>query len=226
MDVTQRAQRGPEVRSYTVSGLEMRDGSKGGFDFHGVASVVDTPYGVRDQFGEFEETILKGAFNRTIQQRSDVRLLKNHDPSNVFARTKSGTMSLRADPHLSVTALDLDPTNPAVQVLRSELKRGDIDQMSMGFNVKDDEWNADYSERQIKEIALAEVSIVAFPASPTTSAGIRSFRSIFEEQVGNDLTESEIRRAIAELEAQLGRIVPDTISETERLLRWNRGRRS
>jgi phage head maturation protease len=32
----------------------------------------------------------------------------------------------------------------------------------------------DYTQRTIKEIELIEVSVVTFPASPTTSAGLRS----------------------------------------------------
>lgn len=214
MDVSDRAGRNvAEIRSFTIDDLEMRDEGKL-ISFEGVASVVDVPYSVRDQFGEYTETISPGAFKRTIGIDSDVRLLKNHDPSAVFARTKSGTLSLRADPHLRALAPSLDPANPAVQMLRSELKRGDIDQMSIGFRAKEQEWSEDYSERTITEIALQEVSIVAFPASPTTSASVRSIT----EQVlalDEDVDPDELRRAIAILQGRLpvaaDALTPDAI---------------
>lgn len=202
-DIRERLERTNEIRSFTIDDLEMREAKSGEITFEGIASVVDTPYAVRDQFGEYAETIHPGAFHRTLEQRDDIRLLKNHDPSAVFARTKSGTLSLFDDPHLRVLAPSLDPSNPAVQTLRSELKRGDIDQMSIGFRVKDQEWNDDLTERTIKEVALQEVSIVAFPASPTTSASVRSMDELMLSFLGPDVDPDEIRRAIAMLENRL-----------------------
>ena len=224
LDVNDRRTRtgGQEIRTYTIDDLEMRDGG-GAITFDGVASVVGVGYAVRDKFGEFEEEINKGAFHRTIAQRSDVRLLKNHDASNVFARTKSGTMTLSDDPHLRAHAPSLDPSNPAVQILRSELKRGDIDQMSIGMRVLDDEWNADMTHRTIKEISLAEVSIVAFPASPTTSATVRSLDTFMTEILANDVDPDELRRAIDSLTRSLKSPAP---SAAEELMRQHLMRRN
>ena len=189
-----------EVRAFTVDDLEMRESSDDGtIKFEGVASVTSTPYGVRDQFGEYQETIAEGAFHRTIRQKADVRLLKNHNSDNVFARTKSGTLELRDDPHLRAFAPSLDPSNPQVQTLRSELSRGDVDQMSIGFRVKDQEWSADYTERTIQEIELFEVSVVTFPASPTTSAGLRSLDEFMSLLTNFDADPDDLRRAIAAL---------------------------
>ena len=191
-----------EVRAFTVDDLEMRESSDDGtIKFEGVASVTSTPYGVRDQFGEYQETIAEGAFHRTIRQKADVRLLKNHNSDNVFARTKSGTLELRDDPHLRAFAPSLDISNPMVQTLRSELSRGDIDQMSIGFRVKDQEWSSDYTERTIKEIELFEVSVVTFPASPTTSAGLRSLDEFMSLLTNFDADPDDLRRAIAALSA-------------------------
>lgn len=205
-DIAQRGQRQqPEVRSFTVSDLEIRANKNDGrVTFDGIASVVDTPYGVRDQYGEYEETIQAKAFHRTIEQRDDIRLLKNHNADAVFARTKSGTLELSETPHLRALAPSLDPANPAVQTLRSELERGDVDQMSIGFRVLDQEWSDDWTQRTIKEVSLQEVSIVAFPASPTTSATIRSADAVLVPLLADDADEDEIRRAIAMLEARLG----------------------
>jgi len=185
-----------ETRSFTVADLELRDGT-GGFTFEGVASVVNTGYHVRDQWGDYTETILPGAFNRTLKQKADVRLLVNH--SGVpLARSKSGTLKLTADPNLRATAT-LDPSNPTVQEIRSAMNRGDLDQMSIGFRVRDEEWSSDYSQRSIKEIELFDVSVVTYPASPTTTAQLRSFDAFIADIRDVDMTRDQMRRAVRAL---------------------------
>lgn len=198
MNVAERATRTErESRSFTVADLELRD-AKDGFTFEGVASVVNTGYHVRDQFGDYIETIMPGAFNRTLKQKADVRLLVNH--SGVpLARSKSGTLKLTADPNLRATAT-LDPSNPTVQEIRSAMNRGDLDQMSIGFRVHDEEWSSDYTQRSIKEIELFDVSVVTYPASPTTTASLRSFDAFMAGIRDVDMTKQQMRRAVRSLQ--------------------------
>ena len=73
--------------------------------------------------------------------------------------------------------------------------------MSIGFRVKDQEWSSDYSERTIKEIELFEVSVETFPASPTTSAGLRSLDEFMSLLTNFDADPDDLRRAIAALTA-------------------------
>jgi HK97 family phage prohead protease len=209
-DIADRASLTREDRAFTVDDIEIR--SEGDtLTFDGVASTVDTPYTVRDQFGEFTETITKGSFNRTIKQADDVRLLVNH--SGVpMARTKSGTLRLAADPHLRGVA-PLDASNPTVQEIRSAMGRGDLDQMSIGMRVRDDVWNDDYTERTIREVQLFDVSIVTFPANPTTSAAIRSLDEAMAALTADDCDPDEVRRAIAHLETLLPAVEVDELVE-------------
>lgn len=201
MDISSRASLTREDRSYTIADLEVRDSNEGTVTFEGIASSVDAPYMVRDMFGEFSETVARGAFNRTIKQKDDVRLLVNH--SGVpLARTKSKTLSLTADPHLRSVAT-LDPANPTVQEIRSAMDRGDLDQMSIGFRVKDQEWNDDYTERVIREVELFDVSVVTYPANPATSASMRSFDDLMRALTADDFDEDELRRLIAHAESLL-----------------------
>lgn len=180
--------------------FELRADDDGKVTFDGVASVVDTPYKVRDMFGEFEETIVKGAFKKTLSEKADVRLLVNHD-GVPLARTKSKTLKLSADPDLRAVA-ELDPANPTVQEIRSAMDRGDMDQMSIGFRVVRQEWNDDYTQRWIREAELFDVSVVTYPASPTTSAYLRSVEQLMALDL-TDATDDEIRRAIDHLTALL-----------------------
>lgn len=190
-----------EVRAYEVQDIEIRDAEDGKVTFDGIASVVDTPYAVRDMFGEYQETIAKGAFRKTLAEKADVRLLVNHE-GLPLARTKSGTLKLSAAPDLRAVA-ELDPANPDVQRIQSAMSRRDLDQMSIGMRVHRQEWNGDYTERTIKEAELFDVSVVTYPASPTTSAALRSVEDLLGELAGVDMDEDELRRAMAALEARL-----------------------
>lgn len=213
-DIADRASLTREDRAFTVDDIEIRAEEDGRLTFDGVASTVDTPYKVRDQFGEFEETIKPGSFNRTIKQADDVRLLVNH--SGVpMARTKSGTLRLSADPHLRGVA-PLDASNPTVQEIRSAMGRGDLDQMSIGMRVRDDVWNDDYTERTIREVQLFDVSIVTFPANESTSASIRSLDEAISALTADDCDPDEVRRAIAHLETLLPIIEVETEEPEER----------
>ena len=207
MDIAQRAtMHERESRAYTAI-TELRSDDDGKITFDGIASVVDTPYTVRDMFGEFAETMSKGAFTKTLKEKADVRLLVNHD-GVPLARTKSGTLKLSATPDLRAVA-ELDGTNPTVQEIRSAMSRGDLDQMSIGFRVTRQEWNGDYTERTIREVELFDVSVVTYPASPTTTAALRSLDelvTLFPE--GGDYDPDEVRRAIAHLERLINEPAP------------------
>lgn len=223
-DITDRASLDRETRM-TVSELEVRAAGDGTVTFEGTASVVDTPYMVRDAFGEFSETIVKGAFNKTLKEKADVRLLVNHT-GVPLARTKSKTLRLSAAPDLGATAT-LDPTNPDVQRIQSAMSRGDLDQMSIGMRVHRQEWNEDYTERFIREAELFDVSIVTFPASPTTSAKLRSLDEFMASLTDTDMDPDEIRRAIHHLTSLLPpveeRTEPSGLPLRDRLLElWDR----
>ena len=61
LDISQRADAlGVERRSYVFDDIEIREDSASEFTFEGVASVVDHPYPVADQFGTYTETIQAG----------------------------------------------------------------------------------------------------------------------------------------------------------------------
>jgi HK97 family phage prohead protease len=160
------------------------------------------PYTVRDQFGEFTETIAPGAFAKATREAKligrddDVFLYVNHRSTDVpMARLSAGTLKLSADPHLRATAT-LDPARPDVQIARSAVTRGELTDMSIGFTVNKgrDTWNSDYTERVIHEVNLREVSIVAIGANPFTSASMRSLDEWLDELVAAELTEAQITR--------------------------------
>jgi len=154
--------------------FEMRavDGENG-MTFEGYASVFNSPS--EPIGGKFTEYVAPGAFKRSLQTRNDVKLLWNHDTSQVLGSTRAGTLSLVEDAHgLKATA-----TLPDTQLGRDAavlLKRGDVANMSFGFTVPagGDSWNEDGNVRTLNSVRLHEVSIVAFPAYAASSASVRT----------------------------------------------------
>jgi hypothetical protein len=211
MDISARASQTRELRAFTSADLTFRDTKGGGFTFDGIASVTNTAYQVRDQWGDYAETIAAGAFTKTLQEKADVRLLINHE-GTPLARTKSGTLKLSAAPDLRAVA-DLDPANPKVQEIRSAMSRGDLDQMSIGFRVHKQDWNSDYTERTIREVELFDVSVVTYPASPTTTASLRSYDALMRTIKDIDMTPEEMRRAVKSLERRFSDVWNDSLEE-------------
>ena len=171
-----------------ASQVELRTIDETTVGLRGYATVYDFAYevGGGPERGGWMETIVQGAARRTLNAKPDVRLLVNHD-GVPLARTKSGTLVLSEDANgLMVEAESLDLRSPLVQVLRSAMDRGDMDEMSFAFRVTRQEWNADFTERIIREFALdvsgSDVSMVTYPANPATVAALRAAAGLDEQK--------------------------------------------
>jgi len=203
MDIRSRGDiAGHEIRDWT-SALEVRSADDSTVTFEGVASVVDTPYQVRDMFGEFTETITRGAFDKTLAGKSDMALFVSHNMNALPLATRSaGNLTLSADPHLRVSA-SLNAQRHDVHDARIAVADGLMRQMSIGFSVPKgaQAWNEDYTVRTINEVNLTEASLVWRGASPTTTAAVRALADILAEIDCDD--PDEVRRAIAHLETLL-----------------------
>lgn len=163
----------PERERRAVAGrLEIRSDGDGPPVLEGYATIYDHRYDVGGEppYG-FTEVIARGAAAKSVGE-ADVRLLVNHD-GVPLARTKSGTLSLTSDDIGLHVRAELDPLNPSVVEMRSALGRGDLDEMSFAFKAVRQEWNADYTERTIREVKLYDVSVVTYPANPATVALMR-----------------------------------------------------
>jgi hypothetical protein len=129
--------------------------------------------------GWFREMILPGAFTESIGQ-DDVRALFNHNPDYIMGRNKSGTLTLTEDE--KGLRVEIDP--PDTQFARDlavSIERGDISQMSFGFEIEssdDIEWQRGQKGmldlRKIKRAKLWDVSPVTFPAYEGTDIAMRS----------------------------------------------------
>lgn len=124
----------------------------------------------------FREEIAPGAFSNSIKT-DDVRALFNHDPNHVLGRNRAGTLKLHED-RKGLAIEVVPPDTQFSRDLMTSIKRGDIDQMSFGFQVVAEEWregeNGEPDLRTLKEVRLFDVSPVTFPAYTGTDVAVRS----------------------------------------------------
>jgi len=122
--------------------------------------------------GMFREQVAPGAFKKTLKE-ADVRALWNHDPNYVLGRNKAGTLKLREDD--KGLAVEIDPVDSNwSNDLMASMKRGDVSQMSFGFTVNKADDDYDENTRVLRDVSLFDVSVVTYPAYPTTTAQVRS----------------------------------------------------
>jgi len=162
---------------------------------------------VFDQLSEplygFREKIQVGAFAETIQT-DDIRALFNHDPNYVLGRNTSDTLTLEEDDHGLKIAITPPDTQWARDLMES-IKRGDIDQMSFGFQTITDNWAMENEEtiRTLIKVRLFDVSPVTFPAYTQTTVSARDImklRTEKENQADPDSDEPEEASAQSRLD--------------------------
>ena len=158
-----------ERRTFTVQDVEARQAEDGTMRLRGYAAVfndasVPLP---------FKETIAPGAFRKTLSETPDVRLLINHE-GLPLARTKNGTLTLSEDDRGLFMDAEIADTTEGRDLYKL-VERGDVDQMSFAFRVIRQKWNEDRSLRTLTEVSLADgdVSVVTYPAYPTTTVEAR-----------------------------------------------------
>jgi len=171
------ARDGVERRDFLALDVELRvDGESGAPTVEGYAAVFDSPSEVLFEWdnGRFREKVARGAFLKTIREQN-IPLLVEH--ANLpLATTGSGTLLLAEDEWGLRFFSMLEPSDPDVQRLVPKMRRGDMNKTSFGFIPIRDSWDAKAKPRvrTLHEVRLVDVSIVARPAYPATSAKVRA----------------------------------------------------
>jgi HK97 family phage prohead protease len=186
-----------ELERRCLPTAELRiDGDSASPKITGYAAVFDT---WTDIGGWFKESIKRGAFAKTIKE-NDVRALLNHEDAKGLA--------IEIDPPSSVWASDL----------LVSMRRGDVNQMSFGFNVNKQEIDREENARTLEDVTLFDVSVVTYPAYPTTSAEVRS---AFRDETAT--TSSDYTITNWEVDPNVVTVVADTgtigFSELDRIVK-------
>lgn len=210
---TQAKQR--EVRGSAFK-LEVREAgkdSKSPGTLTGYAAVFNT---WSEDLGYFREMIRPGAFAKSLERGDDVRALVDHDSGRIVGRRSANTLRLSEDARGLKVEMDLPDTTEGRDLLES-VKRGDLTGMSFGFCVENDTWsqqtvngNVEY-KRELIDIDLFEVSVVAWPAYADTSV---------EARAGGEVRSRE--QILEDGRSRCGKDAAPTRSNRERITKmWN-----
>lgn len=154
-----------------------------GMILEGKPIVYGEPTTINDPAGKFTEVIERGALDDA--DLSDCHLFYNHDTNRVPLARTPRTMQLRVSPAGLEMVASLPDTDGARDVYEA-VKRGDLTGMSFAFVVPEggDSYNRATNTRTIHRIAkVYEVSVVPFPAYPSTSVEARAQMREADERV-------------------------------------------
>lgn len=193
--------------------LEIREDGDGMY-FEGYAAVFNSD----SQPLPFTERIAPGAFKRSLQGRHRMMLLWNHDASQPLASTRNGSLKLVEDNYGLKVRAQIANTQLGRDVAEL-IRSGTIDAMSFGFQVKRDSWSADGQTRTLEEVALAEVSLVSFPAYEGTagSTSVREVREISADKLAEGMFKLESGEELDSEEAAMLTEVISKLSKTEQV---------
>ncbi|TCJ01583.1 HK97 family phage prohead protease [Cytobacillus praedii] len=175
-----------ELRELTSQKIEIREDENGNKTLYGYAVKWEKKSHVMGYWRKFREQFRKGAFEDSLS-KDDQRFLWSHDTSKVLGRTKNQTLRLYEDNVGLRFELDLPDTTLGDDTYKS-IKRGDVDGVSFGFqmiNEEIEEPDDDLMLRTVTKAKLLEVSAVAFPAYPDSEVSARGYdpyKNLVEEK--------------------------------------------
>lgn len=193
----------PERANYRTRGLtapfQTRE-AEDGYHIEGYFAVFNSIYEI---FPGATESIAPGAFSQTLG--NDIRALIDHETRLVLGRNKAGTLTLREDSHGLWGDIRINPNDQDAMNLYERVRRGDVDQCSIGFNIVREDFEAreDGSVHwTITEVDLHEVSVVTFPAYEDTSVSARKYDLEQIQKRKRELWQESMRKRLKGAETQ------------------------
>lgn len=146
-----------------------------GLTLDGYGAVFDSPTRIDSWEGFFDEVIARGAFAKTLKERTPI-VQFDHGHHPLVGSIPIATMQrAEEDDHgLHIVARLAD--NWLIQPVRDAIANGGITGMSFRFEVVKEtlDDSGDVPLRTIQEVKLFEVGPVVWPAYQDTSVGVRS----------------------------------------------------
>lgn len=184
-----------ELRRQVPFQLVRAEDGGDGRTLEGYAAVFDSVTVIDSWEGRFEEVIERGAFRKTLSERVPVLQFEHGRHPLIGSIPLGAFRSLREDDKgLHVNARLTD--NWLIQPVRDAISDGGVSGMSFRFSVVREEWrdkdgkkissDAELAEllwapgdrgplrRHLKEVKVAELGPVVFPAYDSTTVGVRS----------------------------------------------------
>lgn len=192
------------------------EGEDDGLTFEGYGAVFNSPTRINSWEGMFDEQIAPGAFRKSLRERTP-KFQFDHGHHSLIGSVPIGVIE---DIHEDDRGLYVSARlgrHILIDLIREAISTGAIDGMSFRFSVVRDEWRDaegkivkpdDVEEalwtgsrgvllRTLKEVKVAEVGPVVWPAYADTSASVRSAGTV--EIDASRLNEPEQRARLAEL---------------------------
>jgi hypothetical protein len=142
------------------------------------------------------ESIAPGAFTDTLAD--DIRALVNHDTTLVLGRTSAHTLEVRQDEHGLWGKIQINPNDQDAMNLYARVKRGDVSQCSIGFDILDEEteYRGEDVHWTIKAVKLYEVTCCTFPAYEETAIAARSADKAELQKRATEAWKAEMKKRI------------------------------
>lgn len=162
----------PEMRVMQLRSGEFKTREDSGeMVIEGYFAVFNSDY---EMWEGASESIAPGAFTSSLS--GDIRGLTNHDTTLVLGRTKVHTLELKEDTHGLWGRITINPKDSDAVNTYERVKRGDVDQCSIGFMIRSEE--TDFRDDgtihwTITDVDLFEVSVCTFPAYEETGVSAR-----------------------------------------------------
>jgi HK97 family phage prohead protease len=159
------------------------------YELRGVAAAYNS---LSKNLGGFCERIAPGAFTRSLNSGKDLKCLYNHETGVVLGSRRAGTLTVEDTKRGLEFRCQLNPASQQHRDIYESVKRGDVADMSFGFNVDPngdefdqakDEKGQRFLRRTLKSVDLHEISVVTFPAYNSTAVSARSIDYRFVPEV-------------------------------------------
>lgn len=195
------------------------DGTTDGLTFEGYGAVFNSPTRIDSWEGTFDEQIAPGAFRKSLRERTP-KFQFDHGHHPLIGSIPIGTISDIQEDDRGLFVQARLGQHIIIDLIREAISTGAIDGMSFRFSVVRDEWadkngkviktESELSSllwgeeperlpllRTLKEVKVAEVGPVVWPAYADTSAAVRSAGTVTIDEAR--LHEPEQQRLLAEL---------------------------
>lgn len=227
-------------------GFTLRDAGEDepdGRTIDGYGAVFGQATRIASWEGEFDEVISKGAFRKSLRERSPV-MQYDHGRHPLIGSIPLGRWDIVEEDDHGLHVVGRLSDNWLIQPVRDAIagpdgKGGGITGMSFRFSVVRDKWTDAAGKtvkddellellwygagergpllRELQEVKVSEVGPVAWPAYEQTSVGVRSAESPFIVDLGRlDLRTERGRSDLARAVALADRAAPRPLPERER----------
>ncbi len=161
------------VRSVDFELIRSEDGD--GLTMEGYAAVFGSPTRINSWEGNFDEVIQRGAFRKTLRERTPV-LQFDHGQHPLIGSMPLGRIERASEDDRGVYVKARLTDNWLIQPVRDAIRDGAVNGMSFRFSVVKEKWDDSGTVplRTLLEVKAPELGPVVFPAYTDTSVGVRN----------------------------------------------------